>query len=119
MDFDLSTEQKLIVETVRAFVEREFYPHELEVERTDRVAPELARDSKRKAMEAGLFAANMPEDLGGGGLDAVSMALMERELGRASMALQMLVARPSNILQACQGEQIDEYLLPTIRSSSA
>ncbi len=115
MDFDLSTEQKLIIETVRGFVERELYPHEVEVERTDRVAPELAREIKRKAVEAGLFAANMPEDLGGGGLDALSMALMERELGRASMALQMLVARPSNILQACQGGQIDEYLLPTIR----
>ncbi len=115
MEFDLSTEQTLIVETVRAFVERELYPHELDVERSDRVAPELAREIKRKAMEAGLFAANMPEDLGGGGLDALSMTLMERELGRASLALQMLVARPSNILQACRGEQIGEYLLPTIR----
>ncbi len=115
MDFTTSTEQRLIVETVRAFVERELYPHELEVERSDAVAPELAEAIKRKAMEAGLFAANMPEDLGGGGLDAVTMAFMERELGRASMALQMLVARPSNILQACRGEQIEEYLLPTIR----
>ncbi len=115
MDFTLSHEQNLIVDTVRAFVERELYPHEREVERTDRVAPELAESIKQKAIEAGLFAANMPADLGGGGLDAVSMALMERELGRASMALQMLVARPSNILQACKGDQIEEYLLPTIR----
>jgi len=115
MIFKLSTEQQLIVETVRAFVERELYPHELEVERSDRVAPELAADIKRKAIAAGLFAANMPEALGGAGLDAVSMALMERELGRASMALQMLVARPSNILQACRGEQVEQYLLPTIR----
>ena len=115
MDFDLSTEQKLIVETVRAFVERELYPHELEVERSNRVTPELAADIKRKAIEAGLFAANMPEALGGVGLDAVSMALMERELGRASMALQMLVARPSNILQACRGEQIEEDVRPTVR----
>ena len=115
MDFNLSTEQTLIVETVRAFVERELYPHELEVERSDRVTPELAAAIKGKAIEAGLFAANMPEAIGGVGLDAVSMALMERELGRASMALQMLVARPSNILQACRGEQIEEYLLPTVR----
>ena len=115
MDFSITTEQQLIVDTVRAFVERELLPNEPEVERTDRVAPELAASIKRKAIEAGFFAANMPEDLGGGGLDAVSMALMERELGRASMALQMLVARPSNILQACTGAQIEEYLLPTIR----
>ena len=115
MDFNISTEQSLIVDTVRAFVERELIPREAEVERTDAIAPEVAAEVKRKAIEAGLFAANMPEAIGGGGLDAVSMALMERELGRANMALQMLVARPSNILQACAGAQVEEYLLPTIR----
>jgi acyl-CoA dehydrogenase len=41
--------------------------------------------------------------------------LVERELGKASYALQWLVARPSNILQACEGEQRDRYLLPSIR----
>jgi alkylation response protein AidB-like acyl-CoA dehydrogenase len=53
--------------------------------------------------------------LGGGGLDNFSITLMERELGRASYGLQMVVARPSNILRACEGKQIEEYLLPTIR----
>ena len=115
MEFTLSHEQELMVDTVRAFVERELYPHELEVERNDRVSPEVAEEIKRKAIEAGLFAANMPEELGGGGLNALDLTLMERELGRASMALQMLVIRPSNILQACRGGQIEEYLLPTIR----
>jgi len=43
------------------------------------------------------------------------VVLVERELGRASYALQMLVERPSNILQACQGEQRERYLLPAIR----
>jgi acyl-CoA dehydrogenase len=57
----------------------------------------------------------MPEELGGGGLDNVSVALLERELGRANYALHWTVARPSNILRACQGEQIERYLKPTIR----
>jgi acyl-CoA dehydrogenase len=43
------------------------------------------------------------------------MTLVERELGRASYALQWLVARPSNILLACKGEQRERYLLPAIR----
>ena len=51
----------------------------------------------------------MPEELGGGGLDHVALTLMERELGRTSFALQYAVARPSNILRACQGEQIERY----------
>lgn len=115
MDFAPVTEQRMIVDMVRGFVETELYPYESEVERLDAVPPALAAEIRAKAIKAGLYAANMPEELGGGGLDAVSMTLAERELGRASYALQMLVARPSNILRACQGEQIERYLLPVIR----
>jgi acyl-CoA dehydrogenase len=115
MQFELNTEQKMIVETVRAFVENELYPHEDEVERLDAVPPALVKSIQAKAIEVGLYAANMPAELGGGGLDNFSITLMERELGRASYGLQMVVARPSNILRACEGKQIEEYLLPTIR----
>jgi acyl-CoA dehydrogenase len=115
VDFALTAEQRLIVETVRDFVEKELYPHEDEVERLDEVPPELAASIRGKALAAGLYAPNMPAELGGGGLDAVSVVLVERELGRAGYALQMLVERPSNILQACRGEQRERYLLPAIR----
>ena len=115
MDFELTEEQRLVVETVRSFVETELYPYEDEVERLDDVPPAVADQVRSRALKAGLYAANMPAELGGGGLDAVGLTLAERELGRAGYALQMLVARPSNILQACAGEQVERYLLPTIR----
>jgi len=115
MQFGLTEEQGMIVESVRAFVEQELYPHEEEVEATDTARPEVLAQITKKALEMGFYAANMPEELGGGGLDAVSLCLLERELGRASFALQYAVARPSNILQACVGDQIENYLLPTIR----
>ena len=115
MDFQLDDEQRAVVQTVRRFVDHELVPHEDEVERLDDVPAELVAEVRRKALDAGLYAANMPEEIGGGGLDAVSMALMERELGRTSYALQWLVARPSNVLQACEGDQRDRYLLPTVR----
>src|SRR5216684_1572470 len=115
MDLSLTDEQRLIAATVHDFVERELYPHEDEVERLDEVPGEVARAIRKKAIAAGLYAANMPAELGGGGLDAVSLVLVERELGRASYVLQMLVERPSNILQACQEEQRERYLLPAIR----
>jgi acyl-CoA dehydrogenase len=115
MEFGLTPEQQMLVESLRAFVEKELIPHEELVERTDRLPPELAAEIRRKAIEAGFYAANMPEELGGGGLDNVSIVLLERELGRANYALHWTVARPSNILRACQGEQIERYLKPTIR----
>jgi acyl-CoA dehydrogenase len=115
MDFELSDEQRSIVETVRRFVTTELYPHEDEVERLGDVPPELVDEIRGKALKAGIYAANMPEEIGGGGLDALAMTLVERELGKASYALQWLVARPSNILLACEGEQRERYLLPAIR----
>jgi acyl-CoA dehydrogenase len=115
MDFDLDDEQRAIVDTVRAFVTKELYPHEDEVDRGDDVPSDLVDEIRAKALKSGLYAANMPDDLGGGGLDAVAMTLVERELGKTSYALQWLVARPSNILLACEGDQRERYLLPAIR----
>ena len=115
MDFSLSHEQQMIVDTVRGFVEKELYPHEAEVERTGMVPPELGKEIREKCLELGFFAANMPEELGGGGLNHLDFTLLERELGRASMALGVFFGRPSGILLACQGDQRERYLLPAIR----
>ena len=94
MDFGLDEEQRAIVDTVRAFVSKELYPHEDEVERLGDVPPSWPTQIRGKALDAGLYAANMPAELGGGGLDALAWRSLERELGRASYALQWLVARP-------------------------
>jgi acyl-CoA dehydrogenase len=116
MDFSLSDEQQLIIKTTRSFVERELYPHEDEIERTAVLRDDLRKELKGKAMEAGLYAANMPAEVGGAGLDAVTWMLYEKELGRASYVLHFTcVARPSNILLACEGTQRERYLLPTVR----
>lgn len=115
MDFGISDEQKLVVDTALRFVEEELYPHEEAVEKTDAVDPEVAERIKQRSIELGLYAANMPEDVGGGGLDTVSMCLLDRALGRASMALNYIVYRPSNVLQACVGDQRERYLLPACR----
>jgi acyl-CoA dehydrogenase len=116
VDFDLTDEQRSIVEVTRAFVERELFPHEQEVERTGVVRPELLAEIRRKAIAAGLYAANMPEEVGGAGLDTVSQVLFEKELGKASYALHYTgVVRPSNILLAGTAEQRERYLLPCVR----
>jgi acyl-CoA dehydrogenase len=115
MNFAPTDEQRMIVETTRAFVENELYPHEGEVERTGELRPELREELKRKAIDAGLYAANMPAEVGGAGLDTVSWVLYEKELGKANFALHWnCVGRPSNILMACVGEQRQRYLLPCI-----
>ena len=115
MQFALSDEQQLIVDTVRTFVEKEIYPYEAEVERSAKVPRELGMEIAHKCKELGFFAANMPAELGGGGLNQLDFTLLERELGRGAMGLTVYFGRPSGILEACEGEQRERYLLPAIR----
>ena len=115
MEFSLSNEQEMIIDSVRNFVEQELYPHEEEVEKTNHIDTGLAESIKQKAINLGLYATNMPVEYGGGGLDTLTLCLLEKELGKANFGLQYIVARPSNILMACKDEQIDKYLVPTIR----
>ncbi|MEI2804799.1 acyl-CoA dehydrogenase family protein [Albidovulum sp.] len=116
MDFGLSDEQRMIVETTRSFVETELYPHEAAVERSGHLPMELIRELQAKAIAAGLYAANMPEEVGGAGLDTLTWLLYEKELGKANYALHWTcVARPSNILLAGTEEQKERYLYPCIR----
>jgi butyryl-CoA dehydrogenase len=116
MDFGLTDEQQMIIDTTRAFVEKELYPHEAEVERTGHLRMDLIREIQAKAIDAGLYAANMPEDVGGAGLDTSTWLLYEKELGRANYALHWTcVARPSNILLAGTEEQREKYLYPCIK----
>ncbi|MEO5614740.1 MAG: acyl-CoA dehydrogenase family protein [Cypionkella sp.] len=117
MNFGLSEEQQMIIETTRAFVENELFPHEAEVERAGVLRHDLMKEISKKAVEAGLYAANMPEDVGGAGLDTLTWLLYEKELGKANYALHWnCVARPSNILLACTAEQREKYLFPCIRA---
>jgi len=115
MDFSLSNEQEMIIDSVKNFVEQELYPHEDEVEKSNHIDESLAESIKKKAIQLGLYATNMPEEYGGVGLDTLTLCLLEKELGKANFGLQYIVARPSNILMACKGDQIDKYLIPTIR----
>ncbi len=115
MHFGLTDEQTMIVDTVRDFVEKEIYPHENKVEELGYVPQDIADDIKSKVLNMGFYAPNFPEEVGGGGLNHLEFALLERELGRGSMALTHFWGRPQNILMACEGEQKERYLYPAIK----
>ena len=115
MDFSMTDEQRSIVDVTRSFVVRELFPYEVEVERSGAVRPELAEQIRHRALAAGLYAANMPEEVGGAGLDTVTSVLFEKELGKAGYALHSCIGRPSNILLAGTEEQRERYLYPSVR----
>jgi acyl-CoA dehydrogenase len=115
MDFRMGDEQRMLADSVNAFVAGEILPHEDLVERQGFVPEDLFQQIKRKSIEAGFYALNMPEEHGGGGLGSLERATVEVEFGRATRALQMICNRPAPILKACRGDQIETYLKPTIR----
>lgn len=114
MNVVLSHEDELLRKTVRTFIDREVIPHEDLVDRLGEVPEEIGRGIEAKAKELGLYAANLPERVGGGGLNYTQMAIIEREFGRTSHALHSWVARPTELLLACEGDQVERYLLPCV-----
>lgn len=115
MSFAPTDEQRMISEGLRAFVAAELHPHEALVDKLDHVPDELFDEIRRKAIAGGWYALNMPEEHGGGGLDARHRVYAEFEFGRTSRALAVICNRPAPILKACQGDQIETYLKPVIR----
>ncbi|MDH3480891.1 MAG: acyl-CoA dehydrogenase family protein [Gammaproteobacteria bacterium] len=110
MNFELTDEQTMLIDSLRAFLDEEIYPFEDEADRAGEVSIERCERIKQGAIELGFYAANLPETVGGGGLDYTSLGLIERELGKVSYALGGNIARPTELLLACEGEQIDKYL---------
>jgi len=115
MDFALTEEQQMLFDTARAFADKELMPHEDLLEETGELPPELDLEIRKKAMEIGLHACNFPTSMGGAGLDCVSFTLVEKAIGHVSLALAECIRRPNNILEACEGQQIERFRDPILR----
>ena len=84
----------------------EIYPHEDEVERKlAKCGPSVAAAIKRqKTIDLGILCMQLPRSGWRRRIEPHSnFTLVERELGRGSMALNHFFGRPQNILMACQG----------------
>ena len=114
MTLQHTEEQQMLLKTVSTFLEKELYPFEDEVDRAGAVPIDLGRQIEQRSISAGLFSANLPQKVGGGGLDYRNMALLEREYGKTSHALHSWIGRPTELLLACEGDQIEKYLTPCV-----
>ena len=116
MDFALSEEQKMLVETIRAFIATELAPLEDEIEATGALRPELASAVHEKAKALGLYAMNIPAELGGGGLGAVDQMIAEEQFGRTTdILIRRAFGNVYEMLLECKGEQVERWLKPAIR----
>ncbi|WP_296578224.1 acyl-CoA dehydrogenase family protein [Xanthobacter sp.] len=115
MDFSLSDETRMVVDTVRRFVRDKVQPLEQETEELGRVPPDKLGPLKAEAIALGLYALNMPAEVGGGGLSVLDMCLVEEQLGQTSDALiRRVFGQVYPMLMACTPAQRAAYLEPTI-----
>jgi acyl-CoA dehydrogenase len=116
MDFSLSDEQRLLIDTVRRFIREELAPLEDVVEASGALAPEKARAIHEKSKALGLYAMNIPEAHGGGGLSAVDTMLCEEQFGHTTdILIRRAFGNVYEALLACRGEQVERWLRPTVR----
>ncbi len=116
IDFSISHETRLIVETVRRFVESELQPLEEEVETKGALDPDQACEIIQKSKALGLYGLNMPREVGGGGLSTVETCLVEEQAGHTiDILIRRALGNVYEMLLACKGGQRERWLLPTVR----
>jgi acyl-CoA dehydrogenase len=115
MDFSLSDEQKMLIDTVRRFISEELQPLEDGIETQGSFDIDAARAVFAKSKALGLYALNMPEALGGGGLSNLDRILCEEQFGHTT---DILIRRAfGNIYEPllhCKGEQVERWLKPAV-----
>ena len=89
MDFAIPDELETLSTTVRRFVLEHLRPLEKSIDEAEYADPDVMRGLRRKAVEIGLYAHNLPVEFGGGGLSMLGTVVVGEELGRTSMPLNL------------------------------
>jgi glutaryl-CoA dehydrogenase (non-decarboxylating) len=113
MNFDLNDEQIQIRDLVREFAQREVAPHIREWD----AKGEFHREILDKLGEAGILGLPIPEELGGLGLDYVSLALACEELEYVDTSLRVILSvhvglNSLSLWQWATPEQQQRWLVP-------
>ena len=116
MDFSLSEEQHLLVSSIRGFIESELRPLEEDIEKTGRLADDVASEIRAKSQELGLYAVNIPTKYGGGGLSVLDWMIAEEQFGRTTdILVRRAFGNVYEILLEGTDAQIETYLIPAVR----
>lgn len=116
MDFSLTEAQVKIQQRARAFAQERVAPLAREMDERGAMPPSLVREMA----DLGLLGGPLPAEYGGGGWDAVSLALCYEELGRANSSVRGFMTVHTSLVSQCilawgTEEQKQRYLPKLIR----
>jgi acyl-CoA dehydrogenase len=113
--YGLSAADEDIQARARAFAD-ELIPFEVEAELSGGLPDDVAAAHKKRALELGVFAVNMPRELGGAGATTLQQVLVQEQVGRVTNALGWVAATPPSWFPpVATPDQVERYLRPTVR----
>ena len=112
MDFELPPDAVMLCDMLRRFVEDEAKPLEMKFFTSGDLDAKERLRLQKVVEQMGLWGITVPEKFGGGGLDTVTACLLEEELGKTFVPVEIGDIPP--LLYACQGEQIKRFLEPAL-----
>jgi acyl-CoA dehydrogenase len=113
--YGLSAADEDIQARARAFAD-ELIPFEVQAELEDGLPDDVTAAHKKRAIELGLFATNLPRDLGGAGASTLQQVLVQEQVGRVTNALGWVAATPPSWFPpVATDDQLERYLKPTAR----
>jgi acyl-CoA dehydrogenase len=114
--YELSAADLELQARARVFAD-ELIPLEVEAELAGGELPkDIVAAHKARAIELGLFATNMPVELGGRGCTPLQQVLVQEQVGRVTNALAWVAATPPSWLPpVATTYQLERFVLPTVR----
>lgn len=114
MEIKLNDQAKKWQKIAREYADKFLQPHEIEAELNNgELSKELTLRNKKKAIELGFTAIDVPQSYGGLGLSMVEQVAIWEQLGRVTNALSWCFPEAQSwMFDACSEEQIKEYILP-------
>ena len=118
MHINLPDDVKEWIETAERFL-KETKPWEVEAEmNSGKVPEEIDAKHRQMAIDLGLSSMGMPKKIGGQELSNLQQVAVWEVLGRSTNALTWCFSEPQAwMLEACNEEQIEKYILPLMDGS--
>lgn len=122
MEFSIPEETRRMIGAVREFMRQEIYPLELDfLNKNFREMLPVLAEKRDKVKSMGLWAPQIPEEYGGGGLSLVEFAFVGEELGRSPLGHYIFNCQAPDagnmeiLIEHGTQEQQEKYLLPLVR----
>ncbi len=112
MEFEFPPDTLMLQDMLRRFIDKEVRPLEMKYFATGVLEPKEQNHLRAVIEQMGLWGITVPEKFGGGGLDTMTACLLEEELGKTFVPVDIGEVPP--FLYACRGDQVKRYLMPAL-----